>query len=143
MATSQARRSPRARPGSTEHRKDPPSRGMSTRSRVVIFAVVCLVAAGASAYSFLRGRDDATHTGVVTAVGAPLRNVGTAPKFLFRSTALDKNFGTLAALPLPDQKSSRRLTPLRCERVSGSRSTWPSEAKPTSYMERRFTFEVE
>ena len=41
----------------------------------------------------------------------------TAPKFLFRSTALDKNFGTLAALPLPDQKSSRRLTPLRCERV--------------------------
>ena len=30
---------------------------------------------------------------------------------------MDKNFGALAAVPLQDQKSSRRLTPLRCERV--------------------------
>ena len=84
---------------------------------MLIFALVCVVAGAASFYSFLRGRDDATHAGVATAVGAPLRSVGTTPKFLFRSTALDKNFGALAAVPLQDQKSSRRLTPLRCERV--------------------------
>ena len=71
----------------------------------------------ASAFSFVRSRDDATHSGVATAVGAPLRRVGTTPTFLFRSTALDKNFGALAAVPLPDQKRARRFTPLQCERV--------------------------
>jgi hypothetical protein len=116
MATSEVRRAPQARPPAGRQ-NEPPRRGMSTRARVLIFAVVCVVAAAASIYSFLSGRDDATHEGVATAVGAPLRNVGTTPKFLFRSTALDKNFGALAAVPLQDQKRSRRLTPLRCERV--------------------------
>jgi hypothetical protein len=117
MATSQAQRSPRTRPEHKGRGKDPERRGMSTRSRVLIFAIVCVVAVAASVFSFLRGRGDATHTGVATAVGAPLRSVGTTPKLLFRSTALDKNFGTLAAVPLESQKSARRLTPLQCERV--------------------------
>jgi hypothetical protein len=98
-------------------RGHPKRHGMSTRSRVVVLAVVCVVAVAASLFSFLRGRDDATHTGVAAAVGAPLDRVGTTPELLFRSTALDKNFGTLAAVPLANQHRERRLTPLRCERV--------------------------
>src|SRR6476620_12058444 len=98
-------------------RGHPKRHGMSTRSRVVVFAVVCVVAVAASLFSFLRGRDDATHTGVAAAVGAPLDRVGTTPELLFRSTALDKNFGTLAAVPLANPNRERRLTPLRCERV--------------------------
>ena len=53
---------------------------MSTGTRFLIFAVVCVVAVGASLYSFVRGRDDATHKGIATAVGAPLRNVGYDPE---------------------------------------------------------------
>ena len=36
---------------------------------------------------------------------------------LFRSTALDKNFGALAAVPLQIETSPRQLAPLHCERV--------------------------
>lgn len=117
MAKSQLERPERTRSRSRLSHDHADRRRVSTRARVLIFVVVCAVAVGASLISFLHGRDSVTHTGVAVATGAPLRTIGARSELLFRSTALDKNFGAIAAVPAQSEKGARQLSTLDCDRV--------------------------
>jgi hypothetical protein len=92
------------------------SGGLSTAMRAGILAMVCVVAASASLYAVLRSRNTSKPTGKA-AVGSPASSVGTGNDLLFRTTALDHSFGTLAVVPRDTPTALRHLASLECDRV--------------------------
>ena len=90
---------------------------LSHRARLTIFLVVCVVALSATAVSVIHGRDAAASRTAAPASSVEPESLTTRPALLFRSTALDRNFGRLEVLPLADPKGPRQLTALKCDRV--------------------------
>src|SRR4051794_30625980 len=94
----------------------------STRRRVIALAVVvALCAAGAVAFAIHAASGRAGGSGAApTAATLPsgqLQALEARPFLLFRSTALDRDFGRVGLVPAARPASARLLTGLRCDRV--------------------------
>jgi hypothetical protein len=64
---------------------------------------------------------DARHNSVVGPSGAnlvPITALSNRPFFLFRSTALNKDYGTMELAPEASDQDDRAMTSLKCERVA-------------------------
>jgi hypothetical protein len=95
---------------------------MRTRSRVILFTLVCvacLVVPAAYFLAVVRGRQAEART------APPVPQLGPAaasslthkPHLIFRSTALGDTYGRVAVVPLRRPSAPRAVTPLSCERV--------------------------
>ena len=99
-----------------------PSDGRVTRTRLLVFVGVCLLALGVAGYALATAGGDAADGGAGTVPptvasqerAAPL---GSEPVLVFESTALGEDFGKLATVDAAVPDGPRRLTALDCERV--------------------------
>lgn len=92
-----------------------PAQRSSTTVRVVVLVVVIVVAAAASIIAVVRhgsGQPSAAGSGLV----APGID-GNVPQLLFRSTKLDRDFGSIAVVPQANPSALRSIAPLKCARV--------------------------
>ncbi|MBO3743298.1 TolB family protein [Actinoplanes flavus] len=93
---------------------------MSARVRAAVLAAVLIMAlTGAAGYVWKVRADQAASLAAAPAVarGGDLATVRAAPHLVFRSTALGREYGRVAVVPLSDPGGARTFTPATCERV--------------------------
>jgi hypothetical protein len=92
--------------------------GVSRRTRLIVLAVVVVLAvAGAAAY-VLRSREERTDPAGPSGIEVTdLAPVAAVPHLAFRSTALGQGYGRVAVSPLSDPDGPRALTPASCDRL--------------------------
>jgi len=91
---------------------------MTSRARLVAFAVVCLLAvAGVVAYVAVGRERPPAASGAPARASASVAEVEAGPHLIFRDTTLGPSYGhvALAALGAPD--GARAVTPMTCDRV--------------------------
>ena len=85
-----------------------------------MFSVICVIAVTATVLSVVNRRSSSLPAVVA---GAPAvkstlaQGLDKVPDFLFRSTVLDRQFGTVGLVPVSDSSGARALTTLKCDRV--------------------------
>ncbi|MDQ2838544.1 MAG: hypothetical protein M3Y42_12495 [Actinomycetota bacterium] len=95
---------------------------MSMRARLITLAVVCLLAVGgAVGYALsLHSKRTAQNSSAPPVAQASLSSVESAPRIVFRSTALGSSYGKIAMVSLADPAGPRALTATSCDRVYAS-----------------------
>jgi len=99
---------------------------MSTRIRLVVFAVVFVLAGGGALFYVLhvhRRQADAAATQPKVPVIKDVNAVQREPHLVFRNTALGAGYGQVALVPLSDPGGARAITPARCDRVYATGAT--------------------
>ncbi|MCW2758752.1 MAG: hypothetical protein JWO46_2498 [Nocardioidaceae bacterium] len=95
---------------------------MSTRNRIVVFAVVVTVAViGAVGYAVhdrTRYQKRIAEAPKVASTAADAYDK--APRIVFRNTAIGTSYGLVATVPLADPSAPRALTTVACDRVDAS-----------------------
>lgn len=94
----------------------------STRSRIVAVAVIAALLVAGTALWIARSRSTqlAEIATAPTQATAPLTQVESGPRIIFRNTALGPDYGRVAMVPLDDPGGSRAFTDLSCDRVFGT-----------------------
>ncbi len=98
---------------------------MSTRLRIVVLAVVCILAAGGSLGYFLhvRSQDAAAEAAAPgVAQSNDLSGILDHGHVVFRSMALGQTYGRLAVVPLSDPSGPRAVLDSTCARVYATRT---------------------
>ena len=97
---------------------------MTSRVRLVAFAVVCaLVVGGAVAYVLSSRATRASAAKAATpAARLPLAAVAGGPRIVFRETSLGGEYGRVSMVPLADPAGPRAFTETSCERVYAAAS---------------------
>jgi len=95
---------------------------MSLRARVLLMALVVLLAGALTSVFVVRARQEEQRRLVPTAATArdralDLGEVLDAPHIVFRSTAPGPTYGRLAAVPLADPDGRRSVSTMSCDRV--------------------------
>lgn len=91
---------------------------MSRRVRLVVMAVVAVVAlAGATTYVLAARRERAGTGRTAPVTTTDLASVTAAPHLVFRSTALGDDYGRVAVVALADPGGPRAMTPASCDRL--------------------------
>lgn len=93
---------------------------MSTRLRIVLVAVVTVLAVGAAGgyvWSRVAQEQRAIRAEPDPASVADLDDLLGAPRIVFRSTARDATYGRVSVVALEDPSGPRAVTDTRCERV--------------------------
>jgi hypothetical protein len=92
---------------------------MISRRRVVLLAIVCVLAlAGAAAYLLRsRERQQRAIANATPVAETSFAAVNREPHIVFRNTALGTKYGMVAAVALADPKGPRAITKTSCDRV--------------------------
>ena len=95
---------------------------LSVRAKLAVLAVVCIVAVVGTTLSILHSRDAAANRlgkgPASPAVGQRTKAATLDGSYLvFRSTALNRDFGRLEVVPLVDPTATPALTSMKCDRV--------------------------
>lgn len=95
---------------------------LTPRRRVLLFAVIVVLAVVASVVQALRALDDQrvreTQAAVVDL--APNDSYAGQPRIVFRNTSLGKDYGLVAEVPLTDPAAPRAVSDLACDRVDAA-----------------------
>jgi hypothetical protein len=92
---------------------------MSMRARLIVLAVVCVLAVGGSVAYLIGSR---THQDDLARHAAPVAQTSLAtieqqPRIVFRNTALGTSYGMVAMVALADPAGPRAVTGTACDRV--------------------------
>lgn len=95
---------------------------MSMRTRLISLAVICLLAVGgAVGYALsLHAKRTTQNAQAPKLAQVSLSTIESAPRIVFRSTALGSSYGKIAMVSLADPAGPRALTPTSCDRVYAS-----------------------
>ncbi|NPD03659.1 hypothetical protein HN031_03050 [Nocardioides sp. zg-1308] len=93
---------------------------MNARVRVLAFvAVVVVLVAAAGVYVLREGREvRAQRAAEPEASEAPVTEVADGPRIVFRHTGIDREYGTVAIVPVDDPGGARAFTGVACDRVA-------------------------
>ncbi|MGI8665368.1 MAG: hypothetical protein ACR2N4_04975 [Jatrophihabitans sp.] len=95
---------------------------MSTRVRLIVLAMVCVLAVGgAVGYALsLHSKRVSQNSQAAPVAQASLSQIESVPRIVFRSTALGSSYGKIAMVSLADPAGPRALTGTSCDRVYAS-----------------------
>lgn len=96
-----------------------PLQGNTLRTRVIAVAIIAfLVLAGTAVYLVVsRAQQQAQTASASAPQSVPLAQVESAPRIVFRNTALGTNYGVVSMVPLADPSGPRAFTSVSCDRV--------------------------
>ncbi|MCW2540856.1 MAG: hypothetical protein JWN95_2581 [Frankiales bacterium] len=92
---------------------------MSTKAKLTIFVVICLLAIGGTVAALVKTRsdDDAARRNTPAAATTTYAKLASAPRIVFRSTVRNTDYGSVAAVAMSDPTGPRAFFGNQCDRV--------------------------